>query len=137
MKKLFDILRLKFGYLTLLLWSSLSVVFLTRQRGSSTSATIIVRIFLEDTHVLSEEPLRNFRRKPLDYLANDLKKTFFYTFPPQDFLLEVRNYLLSLACLLHYPILRCSYSNFYAFRNLNIHIYIYIYMSQINYNIKS
>lgn len=31
----------------------------------------IVRIFLKDTRVLPEEPLRNFRRKPLDYLASE------------------------------------------------------------------
>lgn len=100
-------------YIIAVIWSLRGLSKPTK--GSSTPAAIIVRIFLEDTRVLPEEPLRNFRRKPLDYLASERSQAnvllrFLRGISQR---LEVRNYLLSLACLqFHCPILRRPRSNF-------------------------
>lgn len=62
----------------------------------SSSATIIVRIFLKNTCVPPEEPLQNFRRKPLDLASEREQFTFSRersSIPPLNFL-PVRNYLV-------------------------------------------
>lgn len=66
-------------------------------KETSTSVAIIVRIFLEDT--LSEEHLRrNFRRKPLDYLASERSQEKSSSLiSPLDFLLEIQSAIIYLA----------------------------------------